>query len=150
MKKITLLFFFLIFEVGFAQKVVKIEKIKDKYNVNKSQDFSVPPPPMTTFPAQFPRGNKVFIEEVKKNLDKEKLKSLSKDLMSKIILKIDSDGNVINISTFGNNDDFNIEVKNSVEKTTNKIIWIAGENNRGEKVIDIVKLPFKYSNLQKK
>lgn len=108
--------------------------------------MSVPPPPTIAFPAQYPKGNKAFLENVKKNLDKATLQSLGKNLKTKIILKINSDGNVLNISTYGNNEPFNNEVKKAAEKATNNIIWEAGKNNKGEKVIDIVNLPFQYSN----
>lgn len=146
MKKIFLLILLIIFETGFAQKVKKEERIKDKYESKQPQDLSVPPPPMIAFPAQYPNGNKAFIDAVKKNIDKSALKNLSKELKTKIILKVDSGGNVINISTYGGNEIFNNEVKKAAEKTTLKVKWEAGKNNQGEKVIDIVNLPFKFSN----
>lgn len=135
-----------IFGLGFAQKVKKEEKVKDKFESQQPQDMSVPPPPMVAFPAQYPNGNKAFIENVKKNLNVDVLKPLGKDLKTKIILKVNSEGNVVNVSTFGTNEIFNTEVKKAAEKATSKIKWEAGKNNRGEKVIDIVNLPFKYSN----
>lgn len=134
-----------IFGICFAQKA-KAEKVKDKFDSRQPQDMSVPPPPTIAFPAQYPKGNKAFLENVKKNLDKATLQSLGKNLKTKIILKINSDGNVLNISTYGNNEPFNNEVKKAAEKATNNIIWEAGKNNKGEKVIDIVNLPFQYSN----
>ncbi|MEY8759312.1 hypothetical protein [Chryseobacterium tongliaoense] len=146
MKKIFLLFLILIFGIGFGQKVKKVERVKDKFESRQPQDMSVPPPPMTAFPAQYPGGNKAFVDDVKKNLNKDALKSLSKDLKTKIILKISSDGNVLNVSTYGDNEAFNSEVKKAAEKTTSKVKWEAGKNSKGEKVIDIVNLPFKYSN----
>lgn len=146
MKKIILLILILIFGIGSGQKVKKEEKVKDKFESRQPQDMSVPPPPMVAFPAQYPDGNKAFIENVKKNLNKDVLKPLGKDLKTKIILKINSEGNVINVSTYGGNETFNSEVKKAAEKATSNIKWEAGKNNRGEKVIDIVNLPFKYSN----
>ncbi|NML72310.1 hypothetical protein HHL23_21355 [Chryseobacterium sp. RP-3-3] len=146
MKKIILLILMMLFGLGFAQKVKKEEKVKDKFESRQPQDMSVPPPPMVAFPAQYPNGNKAFIENVKKNLNADALKPLGKDLKTKIILKVNSEGNVINVSTYGSNETFNTEVKKAAEKATYKIKWEAGKNNRGEKVIDIVNLPFKYSN----
>ncbi|KIC64241.1 hypothetical protein [Chryseobacterium taiwanense] len=145
MKKILILLPVFIFEICSAQKA-KAEKVKDKFESRQSQDMSVPPPPMIAFPAQYPKGNKAFLENVKKNLDKAALQSLGKNLKTKIILKINSDGNVLNISTYGNNETFNNEVKKAAETATGNIIWEAGKNNKGEKVIDIVNLPFQYSN----
>lgn len=136
----------MIFGLGLAQKVKKEEKAKDKFESRQPQDMSVPPPPMVAFPAQYPNGNKAFIEHVKKNLNTDALKSLGKDLKTKIILKVNSEGNVMNVSTYGGNEIFDTEVKKAAEKATYKIQWEAGKNSRGEKVIDIVNLPFKYSN----
>ncbi|MDN5395654.1 MAG: hypothetical protein L0G39_07710 [Chryseobacterium sp.] len=146
MKKIILLILMLIFGIGYAQKVKKEEKVKDKFESRQPQDLSVPPPPMVAFPAQYPKGNKAFIDNVKKNLDASALKPLGKDLKTKIILKVNSEGNVVNVSTYGGNEAFNTEVKKAAEKATYNIKWEAGKNNRGEKVIDIVHLPFKYPN----
>lgn len=146
MKKLLLLLLLSVFEITFAQKSKKDEKIKDKLESRQPQDLSVPPPPTIAFPAQYPKGNKTFLENIKKNLDKTALQSLGKNLKTKIILKINSDGNVLNISTYGNNEIFNNEVKKAAEKTTDNIIWEAGKNNKGERVIDIVNLPFVYSN----
>lgn len=144
MKKIILLILILMFGIGLAQKVKKEEKVKDKFESRQPQDMSVPPPPMVAFPAQYPKGNKAFIENVKKNLNADALNPLSKDLKTKIILKVNSDGNVVNVSTYGENEVFNNEVKKAAEKATYNVTWEAGKNNRGEKVIDIVNLPFKY------
>jgi hypothetical protein len=146
MKKIILLILMLLFGIGLAQKVKKEEKVKDKFESRQPLDMSVPPPPMVTFPAQYPNGNKSFIENVKKNLDTNTLKPLGKDLKTKIILKVNAEGNVLNVSTYGINEIFDAEVKKAAEKATYKVKWEAGKNNRGEKVIDIVNLPFKYSN----
>lgn len=146
MKKIFLLILLIVFEIGFAQKVKTDERVKDKFESKQPQDLSVPPPPMTAFPAQYPNGNKAFVEVVKNNLNKDALKSLGKNLQTKIILKIDSQGNVVNISTYGNNEAFNNEVKKAADKATLKVKWEAGKNSHGEKVIDIVNLPFKFSN----
>lgn len=147
MKKICLLLLIMIFGSGFAQKTKKEEKAKDKFESRQPQDMSAPPPPMVAFPAQYPDGNKAFISNVSKNLNKAALKPLNKDLKTKIILKIGTDGSVMNISTYGNDEIFNSEVKKAAEKATYNIKWEAGKNNKGEKVIDIVNLPFKYSNI---
>ncbi|WP_027386358.1 hypothetical protein [Chryseobacterium gregarium] len=147
MKKIGLLFLILIFGTGFAQKIKKEEKAKDKFESRQPQDMSVPPQPMITFSAQYPGGNKTFISNVGKNLNIVALKPLNKDLKTKIILKIGSDGSVINISTYGDDEVFNSEVRKAAQKATQGIKWEAGKNNKGEKIIDIVSLPFKYSNI---
>lgn len=146
MKKVLLLLLLVVFGIGFAQKVKKEEKVKDQFESRQPQDLSAPPPPMVAFPAQYPNGNKAFLTDVSKNLDRSALQSLNKNVRTKIILKIDSDGNVINISTYGGTEVFNSEVKKAIEKTTGKVKWEPGKNNKGEKVIDIVNLPFSYSN----
>lgn len=143
MKKVMLISFICIGIEAFSQN----KKIVDQYASRQPQDASVPSPPAITFPAQFPGGNKAFVKKVEEKLNKEALKSLSQKLDTQIILKIDSDGNVLNISTYGKNDIFNDEVKTAAAKATDKIQWTAGKNNRGEKVIDIVKIPFRYKNL---
>ena len=146
MKKICFLILILMFGSGFAQQIKKEVRVKDKFESRQPQDMSVPPPPMVPFPAQYPGGNKTFIGNVNKNLDKSTLKTLGKDLKTKIILKIGADGKVLNISTYGSNETFNTEVKKAVEKTTANTPWDPGKNNKGEKVIDIVNLPFAYKN----
>ncbi|MGG5210925.1 hypothetical protein ACQWU4_18545 [Chryseobacterium sp. MIQD13] len=149
MKRITLLIFALISTVAFSQKT-KAEpssRVSDQYESRQPQDSSVPPPPSTTFPAQFPDGNKAFVKKVEQNLNKQVLKSLSETLDTQIIIKIDDDGNVLNISVYGKNEIFNIEVKSAAIKATDKVKWTVGKNNKGEKVIDIVKIPFRYKNL---
>ncbi|KMQ60308.1 hypothetical protein ACM46_16985 [Chryseobacterium angstadtii] len=146
MKKILLFIFILTFGLGWAQKVKKEEKVKDKFESRQPQDMSVPPPPMVAFPAQYPNENKAFVDSVKKNLNKDALKPLGKELKTKIILKVNPEGNVVNVSTYGDNEIFNTEVKKAAEKATYNVKWEAGKNNRGEKVVDIVNLPFKYSN----
>lgn len=143
MKKLILISFVCIGTAAFSQN----KKIGDQYASRQPQDLSVPPPPTITFPAQFPGGNKSFVKKVEENLNKEALKSLSQKLDTQIILKIDSDGNVLNISTYGKNDIFNDEVKTAAARAIDKIQWTAGKNSRGEKVIDIVKIPFRYKNL---
>ncbi len=146
MKKIYFLFLIMMFATGFAQQAKKEIRVKDKFESRQPQDLSVPPPPTTAFPAQYPGGNKTFISNVSKSLDKSILKTSGKDLKTKIILKIGADGKVLNISTYGSNETFNSEVKKAAEKTTANINWDPGKNSKGEKVIDIVNLPFAYSN----
>ncbi|WP_080778637.1 hypothetical protein [Chryseobacterium phocaeense] len=146
MKKIILLILMFMFGIGFAQKVKKEEKVKDKFESRQPQDMSVPPPPTVAFPAQYPGGNKAFIENIRKNINKDALKSLDKLMITKIIVKVNPEGNVLNVSTYGGNEVFKAEVKKAAEKATDKIKWEAGKNNRGEKVTDIVNIPFKYSN----
>lgn len=143
MKKILLLSFICIGIAAFSQH----KKIGDQYASRQPQDSSVPPPPSITFPAQFPEGNKAFVKKIEQKLNKESLKSLPQNLNTQIILKIDQDGNVVNVSTYGKNEIFNDEVKNAASIATDGVQWTAGKNNRGEKVIDIVKIPFRYKNL---
>lgn len=139
MNKIFLIFSLFIFSVGAAQNV------KDKFEKSQPQDFSVPQPPKTLFPAQYAKGNKVFLEEVRNNLNQSIIKDLPKNSFTQIILKIDSDGNLVNISTYGKDEVFDNEVQNAVKAIANGK-WIAGKNAKGEAVVDIVRLPFKYSN----
>ncbi|WP_139420268.1 hypothetical protein [Chryseobacterium mulctrae] len=145
MEKFFLILLILSFQTLLSQK--QETKIADRYQSSQPQDQSVPPPPRVTFPAQFPDGNKVFLKKIDENIDKEKLQDIGENLNTEIILKIDQQGNVLNISTFGKNESFNKEVKAAAAKSTQNIKWIAGKNNQGEKVIDIVKIPYRFKNL---
>lgn len=84
---------------------------------------------------------------IDQNINKNNLKNLGSTLNTEIILKIDKLGNVLNISTYGKNEIFNKEVKQAASKSTQDINWTAGKNNKGEKVIDIVKIPYRFKNL---
>ena len=126
--------FLLFFQLGISQTV------RDKYESQQTQDFNVPPPPIITFPAQYPTGNKKFIEEINANIDRTGLET-NKTYRSKMILKIGSDGEVLNISVYGNYEDFNNELKKTIQKITQQKKWTAGKNKLGENVIDIVVLP---------
>lgn len=134
MKKNMIFILLLLFQFGIAQT------IKSKFDSQQPQDLNVPPPPNITFPAQYPTGNKKFIEEIKTNLDLTELQT-QKTFKSKIILKIGNDGEVLNISTYGNDENFNNELKKTIQKITQQKKWIAGKNKQGENVIDIVTLP---------
>ncbi|HAY3552482.1 hypothetical protein KRE47_17460 [Elizabethkingia meningoseptica] len=143
-KKIFLLILFMGFSFCFAQNTKKQSdvSIKNKLESRQPQDMSVPPPPVNSFPAQYPKGNRAFLMLVEKNLNKEALKAQSKKLTTKIMIKVDDEGNVINISTYGANDLFNKEVETAAKKAVGTTKWTAGKNSQGEKVIDIVRLPF--------
>ncbi|MCD0479313.1 hypothetical protein LPB90_12675 [Chryseobacterium sp. LC2016-29] len=145
MKKIFSIFSILSIIIVFSQK--QETKIADRYQSSQPQDQSVPAPPRVTFTAQFPDGNKAFLKKIDENIDKEKLQDIGKNLNTEIILKIDQQGNVLNISTFGKNETFNKEVKAAATKSTQNIKWTAGKNSQGEKVIDIVRLPYRFKNL---
>lgn len=148
MKKIVLITCTAISTIAFSQKTSSKgeTKLVNKYETRQPQDFSVPPPPVNPFPAQFPDGNKAFIKKIEQNLNKDALISLSKALTTELIVKVDGEGNVINISTYGKNEIFNNEVKIAATKSTEKIKWVAGKNSKGEKVVDIVRIPFRYKN----
>ena len=139
-------------QFGFAQKITdkKESKIATKFESQQAQDFSVPPPPITTFPAQFPTGNKDFLKKVESNLNKEQLKIDDTNLSTQIILKIDAIGNVINIAMYGPNEIFNEAVQEAAKKTTENIKWEAAKNKEGQKVIDIVRIPFRYKPMNAK
>ncbi|OBW39518.1 hypothetical protein AB670_04128 [Chryseobacterium sp. MOF25P] len=145
MKKIFSIFSILSIIIVFSQK--QETKIADRYQSSQPQDQSVPAPPRVTFPAQFPDGNKTFLKKIDENIDKEKLQDIGENLNTEIILKIDQQGNVLNISTFGKNENFNKEVKIAATRSTQNIKWTAGKNSQGEKVIDIVRLPYRFKNL---
>lgn len=145
MKKIFCLFSILSLTIVFSQK--QETKIADRYQSSQPQDQSVPPPPRIAFPAQFPTGNRAFLKKIDENIDKNNLKNLNKTLNTEIILKIDPQGNVLNISTYGKNEIFNKEVKTAATKSTENIKWTAGKNSQGENVIDIVKIPYRFKNL---
>ncbi len=145
MKKNSILLFLIVSSLGFSQKVKnkKESKASEKYQSLQPQDQSVPPPPNVVFPAQFPEGNRIFLHKVEQNIDKKKITGLGEDLSTQIILKIDQEGNVMNISTFGKDEIFNIEVRNATVQTLENIKWIPGKNNQGQSVIDIVRIPFR-------
>lgn len=145
MEKFFLILLILSFQTLFSQKPQT--KIADRYQSKQPQDLSVPPPPRVTFPAHFPSGNRAFLKKIDENIDKENLQDIGENLNTEIILKIDQQGNVLNISTFGKNEIFNKEVKAAAAKSIQNIKWIAGKNNQGEKVIDIVKIPYRFKNL---
>lgn len=149
MKQLILLFSLFIFNIIFSQKIqTKQEtKIADRHQSKQPQDQSVPPPPRVTFPAHFPSGNRAFLKKIDENIDKEKLQDIGENLNTEIILKIDQQGNILNISTFGKNETFNKEVKAAATKSTQNIKWTAGKNSQGEKVIDIVKIPYRFKDL---
>ncbi|KQS94008.1 hypothetical protein [Chryseobacterium sp. Leaf394] len=141
MKKALSLLALSIFSISFSQK------ISHRYQSSQPQDQSVPPPPRVTFPAQFPDGNKAFLKKIDQNINKNNLKNAGSNLSTEIILKIDQEGNVLNISTYGKNEIFNKEVKAAATKSTQDIKWTAGKNNQGQKVIDIVKIPYRFKKL---
>lgn len=141
MKKALSLLALSIFSISFSQK------ISHRYQSSQPQDQSVPPPPRVTFPAQFPDGNKAFLKKIDQNINKSNLKNQEATLSTEIILKIDQEGNVLNISTYGKNEIFNKEVKAAATKSTQDIKWTAGKNNQGQKVIDIVKIPYRFKKL---
>ena len=140
MKKTLSLLAILIFSITFSQKIA------DRYQSSQPQDQSVPPPPRVAFPAQFPDGNKAFLKKIEQNINKNNLKNLGSTLNTDIILKIDQQGNVLNISTYGKNEIFNKEVKAAATKSTQDVKWVAGKNNQGQKVIDIVRLPYRFED----
>ncbi|KEY19646.1 hypothetical protein [Kaistella antarctica] len=144
MKKTLLLVLVLTLNILAAQKIKSGQKATtaQKFEKIQSQDLSVPPPPITLFPAQFPEGNKGFIKRIGENLGRKILNTSSKNLKTQIILKIDPSGNVLNISTYGPNENFNEEVKKSVKIVTEDIKWEPAKNKEGSKVTDIVRLPF--------
>jgi len=141
MTKLILLLSILAISLTFGQK------ISDRYQSKQPLDLSVPPPPRVTFPAQFPDGNKAFLKKIDQNINRNDLKNSGKNLSTEIILKIDQQGNVLNISTYGKNETFNKEVKAAALKSTQDMKWIAGKNSQGQKVIDIVKIPYRFKNL---
>lgn len=120
--------------------------IKDRFAKTQGQDFTVPPPPITAFPAQFPGGLKKMLSEITKIIDKNTIKSLPKKLKTKIIIKTDKEGNVIYVGTFGSNPIFDEEVKRATVIVTDKIIWESGKNKSGDHVVDLQMIPFIYSN----
>lgn len=144
MKKLIIVTSLLYFNFAFAQKDKdqKGSKISSKYESQQAQDFSVPPPPITIFPAQFPGGNKAFIKKIRENINTKILDTITHNLSTDLILKIDQQGNVLNISTFGSNKNFNQEIMKTTQKVTENIKWEAAKNKEGKKVIDIVRLPF--------
>lgn len=141
MKKTLLLLALSIFSISFSQKIA------DRYQSSQPQDQSVPSPPRVSFPAQFPDGNKAFLKKIDQNINRNNPKNSGSNLSIEIILKIDQQGNVLNISTYGKNETFNKEVKAAALKSTQDIKWTAGKNNQGQKVIDIVKIPYRFKNL---
>ncbi|WHF52593.1 hypothetical protein QGN23_04770 [Chryseobacterium gotjawalense] len=134
MQKIIIIISLLSFQFGISQTV------RNEFESKQPQDLNVPPPPNITFPAQYPTGNKKFIEEIKANIDRTGLET-NKTYKAKIILKIENDGEVLNISTYGSDENFNNELKKTIQNITQQKKWTAGKNKQGENVIDIVALP---------
>ncbi|CDN74640.1 hypothetical protein [Elizabethkingia anophelis] len=147
MEKTVSLFLLFVVNICFAQNAKRQSEmnVKNKMEARQPQDLSVPPPPVNSFPAQYPKGNRAFLQLVEKNINKESLKGQPKKLETKVIIKIDDDGTVLNISTYGINEVFNKEVEVAAKKvSTTK--WTAAKNRQGENVIDLVKLPFTIVN----
>lgn len=147
MEKTVSLFLLFVVNICFAQNAKKQSEmnVKNKMEARQPQDLSVPSPPVNSFPAQYPKGNRVFLQLVEKNINKESLKGQPKKLETKIIIKVDDEGAVLNISTYGINEVFNKEVEIAAKKvSTTK--WTAAKNRQGEDVIDLVKLPFTIVN----
>lgn len=147
MEKIVSLFLIFVVNICFAQNAKKQNEVnvKNKMEARQPQDPSVPAPPVNIFPAQYPKGNRSFLQLVEKNINKEPLKEQPKKLDTKIIIKVDGDGTVLNVSTYGVNETFNKEVEIAAKKlSTTK--WTAAKNRQGETVIDLVKLPFTFIN----
>lgn len=144
MKKLQLILLVLISSLVFSQKAEKKvnETVLAKIESNSPPDFSVPPPPITAFPAQFPGGNKELLKQVSLYFTDEVKKAIPGSLKTQVIIKIDREGNVINISTFGSNNDFNKIVSQAVFTITENIKWKAAQNKQGENVIDVLRLPF--------
>ena len=144
MKKSLLLVLVLTLNILAAQKTISNKQgtIAQKFEKMQSQDLSVPPPPITLFPAQFPGGNKEFIKRIGENLNRKVLDTSSQNLKTQIILKIDPNGNVLNISIYGPNETFNEQTKKSAQKVIENIKWELAKNKEGSKVTDIVRLPF--------
>ncbi|HAY3540263.1 hypothetical protein [Elizabethkingia anophelis] len=147
MEKAVSLFLLFVANICFAQNAKKQSEmnVKNKMEARQPQDLSVPPPPVNSFPAQYPKGNRAFLQLVEKNINKETLKGQPKKLETKVIIKIDDDGTVLNISTYGINEVFNKEVEVAAKKVS-ITKWTAGKNCQGENVIDLVKLPFTIAN----
>lgn len=147
MEKAVSLFLLFVANICFAQNAKKQSEmnVKNKMEARQPQDLSVPPPPVNSFPAQYPKGNRAFLQLVEKNINKETLKGQPKKLETKVIIKIDDDGTVLNISTYGINEVFNKEVEVAAKKVS-ITKWTAGKNCHSENVIDLVKLPFTIAN----
>ena len=147
MEKIVPFFLLFVANFCFAQNAKKQSEmnVKNKMEARQPQDLSVPPPPVNSFPAQYPKGNRAFLQLVEKNISKESLKGQPKKLETKIIIKVDDEGTVLNISTYGINEVFNKEVEIAAKKVST-MKWSAAKNRQGENVIDLVKLPFTIVN----
>lgn len=144
MKPLLIFLVALSFTFAFGQKAKKApaKTVADKFQEKSPQDPSVPPPPVMVFPAQFPGGNKKFVDLVKANLTTAEKSPISKILKTEIILKIAADGSVLNISTFGEHAVFNTEVGEAALKINENIKWDPAKNKEGIKVIEIVRIPF--------
>ena len=51
---------------------------------------------------------------------------------------------------YGPNEIFNEAVQEAAKKTTENIKWEAAKNKEGQKVIDIVRIPFRYKPMNTK
>ncbi len=146
MKKILIIIVSLTFSNFSAQKTAlkSGEKVTTRFENFQPQDQSVPPPPISLFPAQFPGGNKLFIKKVAENMNQNYILTLKQNAKTELILKIDQAGNVLNISTFGPSETFNTEVHKASTKATSGVFWQPSKNKAGINTIDIVRLPFTF------
>lgn len=130
----------------FKFSLASSQSAAENYQATQPQDQNVPPPPVSAFPAQFPGGNKLFLAEITKLIDKNALRNLPKKLNTKINILIEADGKVRNISTYSNNKLFGKEVLRAARIANENMIWIPGKNKSGQEVIDFVVLPFAFEN----
>ena len=49
---------------------------------------------------------------------------------------------MLNISTYGGEEAFDLEVQKAAVKANGSEKWEAGQNNQGKKVIDVIRIPF--------
>lgn len=114
-----------------------------RYEKMQPQDRSVPPPPVTTFPATFPGGNKTFADKTVLLIHRENLPASVKTYETQVSLKIDAEGNVVNISVLGNNPEIDRAIKAAAYRVTSNIRWNPGRNKAGVHVVDIVRIPLR-------
>ena len=81
MKKILIIIVSLTFSNFSAQKTAlkSGEKVTTRFENFQPQDQSVPPPPISLFPAQFPGGNKLFIKKVAENMNQNYILTLKQN-----------------------------------------------------------------------
>jgi hypothetical protein len=115
MKKNLVLILFLGFTLAFSQ-------VQEGVKINPSQKESsreIYVPEADTQPS-FPGGINEFRGKVAQKINIKKIKNATGKVSSSAKFAINAQGNIENITVYGNNDDFNEEVENAIKSIKTK------------------------------